>query len=125
MPSPYSIDLRKRIVQAYLRGEGTYAQLALRFSVSEYTVGNYVALFRKTGGYEPLPRSGGNPTQKLFEHHWKEIEAWLDKEPGLFWDEVAQRVLEHFEITIDASQLSRIMKRRGYTRKKTLRATPK
>lgn len=125
MPSPYSIDLRKRIVQAYLRGEGTYAQLALRFSVSEYTVRNYVVLFRETGGYEPLPPSGGNPTQKLFDHHWEQIEAWLDKEPGLLWGEVAQRVFEHFELTIDPSQLSRIMKRRGYTRKKTPLATPK
>jgi len=125
MAKPLSVDLRKRIVTAYLNKEGTYAQVAQRFSVSPSAVQDFVRLYRTTGSLEPQPHSGGNPTQKLFEHHWLHIQQWLKDESDLMWPEVADKVKEHFDIVIDPSQLSRISKRRGWTRKKTPSATPK
>lgn len=124
MPA-YSVDLRERIVKAYLQGEGSFVTLAKRFSVSRNSVRDYVALYKRTGSVEPLPPSGGNPTQKLFEQDWQMIESWLDADPNLMWRQVADKLHDEHNIKIDPSQISRILKRRGYTRKKTRPATPK
>ena len=37
-----SLDLRKRIAEAYEAGEGSYATIAKRFSVGPTVVGNFV-----------------------------------------------------------------------------------
>ena len=56
---PYSMDLRTRIVQAYLAGEGSQADLAQRFRVSERWVQNLLRRHRETGSIAPLPHGGG------------------------------------------------------------------
>ena len=120
----YSIDLRERIVKAYERGEGSYQALGERFSVSPATVVNYVKRYRDTGSVKALPPSGGKPKLKLLEHHWEQVQLWLQEDPALIWPQVADKVQEHFDISITPSQLSRVMKRRAWTRKKTRLATP-
>jgi transposase len=124
MVAPYSIDLRKHIVQAYLAKEGTQAEIGKRSGVSPYAVGRLTRHFLATGSHEALPHSGGNPTQKLFEHHWQTIEGWLEAEPLQTWVQIAHRLQDQFQLTINPSQLSRILRRRGVSRKKQL-ATPR
>ena len=119
MPNPYSTDLRERVVAAYEDGQGSYVDIGKTFSVGPDTVGDWVRLFRATGRIDPKPHSGGKSTQKLFEHHYQDIEAWLDEDPNLFWRQVADKLKDEYELTITPSQLSRQMKKRGYTRKKT------
>jgi transposase len=55
----YSMDLRVRIVESYLAGEGSQADLASRFKVSERWVQNLLRQRRQTGSLEPLPHGGG------------------------------------------------------------------
>jgi len=55
----YSLDLRRRIVNAYSHGEGSQAVLAKRFSVSEQWVQRLLRTFRITGSYESKPHGGG------------------------------------------------------------------
>lgn len=47
-----SMDLRQRIVMAYLNEEGSYAELAERFSVSKALVGKLVRQQRNSGTLE-------------------------------------------------------------------------
>ena len=119
MGTSYSVDLRQRIVAAYERGEGSFESLAQRFSVSSKTARNYLKLIESTGSLEPLPHTGGSGRKKLFDHHYKDIEAWLDKDKNLFWWQVADKIKDKYDLSIDPSQLSRQMKARGFTRKKT------
>jgi transposase len=51
MVNPLSNDLRKRIVDARLRGD-TEKKIAAEKEVSKSTVTKLWALYRKTGGYE-------------------------------------------------------------------------
>lgn len=118
MTAAYSTDLRRRIVEAHQRGEGSYVTLAKRFDVSVKTVQNYVELYRRTGSVEPMAHSGGRAGQKLFEHHFIEIEAWLEEQPLLYWREVADKLKTKHDIDIHPSQLCRKMKQRGMRRKK-------
>jgi transposase len=56
---PYSEDLRLRIVQAYDRGEGSQAELAEQFRVSERSIQRLLRQWRRTGSITPLPHGGG------------------------------------------------------------------
>jgi transposase len=59
MPNPYAVALRTRAVQAYERGEGSYAQVAALFQVDPRTLVRWVAQWRATGFVTPRPRGGG------------------------------------------------------------------
>lgn len=55
----YSMDLRVRIVESYFAQEGSQADLAKRFKVSERWLQNLLRRRRETGSIEPLPHGGG------------------------------------------------------------------
>lgn len=55
----YSMDLRVRIVESYLAQEGSQADLAQRFKVSERWLQKLLRRRRATGSLEPLPHGGG------------------------------------------------------------------
>lgn len=59
MPIAYDVDLRRRAVLAYERGEGSYAQLATLFDLNPRTLERWVARWRVAYSLEPLPRGGG------------------------------------------------------------------
>ena len=53
---PYSLDIRERIIQAYLNGEGSQRVIARRFRVSLSFVRDLLNRFRRTGNLAPAPR---------------------------------------------------------------------
>ena len=56
MPKPYSNDLRKRVIDAKLRGD-TEEKIALEKEVCKSTVTKIWSLYRKTGSYATLADS--------------------------------------------------------------------
>ena len=59
---PLSLDLRKRIVEAYEAGEGSYDVIAVRFQVGRTVVGKLVRQKRDSGSLEPqVHRRGRKP----------------------------------------------------------------
>ena len=63
MPDPHPIELRLRAVDAYEAGEGTYPEVARRFSIGEASVRRWVKQSRDRGTVEPLARGGGTPSE--------------------------------------------------------------
>ena len=61
MASSLSLDLRERILRAYVAKEGGYGTLARRFSVDLKSVRRIVARAKATGSCAPLPHGGGLP----------------------------------------------------------------
>ena len=55
----YSMDLRVRIVQAYLAQDGSQTELAERFEVSDRWLRKLLCQERQTGSIRPLPHGGG------------------------------------------------------------------
>lgn len=58
--TPYSQDLRQRILETVERGEGSLRQIARRFLVSLSFVTRLLQLHRSTGSLRPRPHGGGN-----------------------------------------------------------------
>ena len=75
MAEPYPIALRERVVEAYERGEGSYASVASKFRLGEATVRRWVNRFRDVGHIKPFKKGGGRRSDISV----KELEAILDK----------------------------------------------
>lgn len=57
--TPFSRDLRKRIVAMYERPESSYPRVAKQCQVSESTVRRDVKQWRETGTLAPKPAANG------------------------------------------------------------------
>jgi transposase len=110
----YSMDLRVRIVQAYLAQEGSQAELAARFKVSERWLQNLLRQRRATGSIEPLPQGGGRARSIGLDQEPLLLEA-LAETPDASLDELRERC------GVDGSRMgiARALRRLNITRKKS------
>jgi transposase len=63
MPAPYSPDLRRRVLHACAMVEGSRAEIARRFQVSERSVYLWLRQERDEGRTEAKPHAGGVATR--------------------------------------------------------------
>ena len=88
MPVPYSLDLRWRIVWAYLTHRLSYARIAVNFAMSERTVRRYVALFQMSGDVERRRRKHG-PKPMLGEFF---LFRMILQHPGIYLSEMKEEI---------------------------------
>jgi hypothetical protein len=77
------LDLRQKVVEAYVNKEGSIRKLAERFKISKNAVSSFIARFRSTGNVTPKHREvPGNPAKvdKERAHYLTEV---LHREPDL------------------------------------------
>ena len=115
--NPYSLDLRQRIVKAYLNKEGSQRQLARRFSVSLGTVRNYLKLYRQTGQLAPQRRGGGR-APKIPHEHLPLLRALLEQRPDATLEELGQALEAQTGIKAGTTSVWRAVQKLGWTRKK-------
>lgn len=118
MPAPLSLDLRQRIVHAYLAGEGTIPVVATRFNVGQATVERYLALYRATGSLQARPHGGG-PALHITEDQATLLVAWLEENPSLTQQELADRFTTETGGRVTQQTVSSTLRRIGHTRKKS------
>ncbi|WP_275039086.1 transposase [Cylindrospermopsis raciborskii] len=100
MPKPYSIDLRNRVIVAWVAQEGSQRQLAERFKVSLSFVRNLVRRYRETGQVEPK-QCGGYEKPIIAGQYLNMIKSWLDEKNDLLLSELCDRLRE----TTDAERM--------------------
>jgi transposase len=110
----FSLDLRKRVVAAYDRGEGSQAVLAKRFRMSLRTVERLVRLRRETGSVAPKPHGGGQiaKVRGVTEERLKRAVA---ETPDASLDELRDRC----RVKGSRMCIFRALKRLAITRKKS------
>lgn len=123
MPPPLSQDLRSRIAQAYLNGEGTRPQIAQRFHVSQASVDRFVRLFRQKGSVAPKPHAGG-PARSVPDQDKPLLQALFEDNPSLTQAELAQCYREQTDRRVSQRTISRMLKRFALTRKKKSSTPP-
>src|SRR5579871_350067 len=114
---PYHADLRRRIVDAYQKAEGSVRELAVRFKVAPRTVQNYLNLKRETGSVEPRPHGGG-PVPKLGDAGVRELRAVVEEKNDRTLDEIADELDRRCNVRVGRTTVCRILDRLGLTRKK-------
>lgn len=117
MPSPYSLDLRERTVEAVCSGM-TYKEAALIFKVGEATVKRWCYQKKKVGHIRPKENY-----QKGHSHKLENLQILLDlveKEPDSTSMEYALKIG-----SISPRTIRKKLKLLGFSRKKSLFFTRK
>lgn len=80
MASPYSVDLRERVVAAFRAGLSR-ADAAARFQVSESSVQRWARLERQSGSVAAKPMGGKRPLRLRAQWDW--IVARIERQPDV------------------------------------------
>ncbi len=111
----YSLDLRKKIVEAKKWGAAT-AEVAKTFGVGVSSVKRYAAVAREGRSLAPKKRPGSKP--KLNEVARKLLEADLEERPTATLPERCEFLRRAAGVEVSDSTVSRMLKRLGWSRKK-------
>jgi transposase len=113
MPKPLSNDLRKRIIEAKLRGD-TEDKIAVEKAVNKSTVTKLWALYRKTGSYTARPNPNGRKPA-LSAEQLERIARKIDRQP----DVTLQELIDGLDLPVCVSALCRTVNNNlGYRFKK-------
>jgi transposase len=111
----YSMDLRKRVVDAYGQqsGRGSQARLAERFGVSPAWVCGLLHRYRQTGDYGPLRTRRG---RKAVFVGWRreQLEELIVRQPDATLAELRDRT----GVSCSLAAICKTLQRLGYRRKK-------
>jgi transposase len=111
--TPYSRDLRQRIVDTARRGDATLKQIAERFLVSVAFVARLLQLHRATGSVEPRPHGGGHPAV-LTPQDLERLREFIRDRP----DATLEECRRHLGSSCSLATISRALFRLGLPRKK-------
>jgi transposase len=89
--TPYSQDLRQRVLDTIQRGDGSVRQIASRFLVSVSFITRLLQLHRTTGSVEPRPHGGGNPAV-LGPEDLERLRELIRQQPDATLEECRQRL---------------------------------
>jgi len=109
------MELRRRIVEAYERKEGTYFELAQRFGVGEATVYRLVRLKRERGNVRP-----GAPTG-VSEEESQEFVQLTNDFPHATLEQLKEAWVSRTGRQLSRSSIVRALQRAGITREKANR----
>ena len=113
----YSIDLRRKIVESYDRGDKTQSVVSERFGVSVSFVEKLLRRRRISGDIAPLPHGGG--IKPLLDGDALELLKVLVKEqPDATLAEVCDEVWEHRRIRVSTPTMCTALKKLDLGRKK-------
>src|SRR5437588_178049 len=111
--TPYSQDLRERILETVRRGDGSLRQIARRFLVSVSFVTRLLRLHRSTGALVPRPHGGGNPAA-LGPEDLERLRELVRQQPDATLEELRQRL----GVACSTMAISRALRKLGLPRKK-------
>ena len=111
----YSLDLRKKIVEAKARGMPT-VEVARLFGVGLSTVKRFHAAAREGKSLAPKKRPGSKP--KLDERSERLLETDLEERPAATLPQRREFLERVAGVRVSDSTVSRALKRLGWSRKK-------
>ena len=113
----YSLDLRRKIVESYDRGDQTQRGVAERFGVSLSFVEKLFRRRRTTGEIAPLPHGGGiNP--RLDKDALESLRVLVKEQPDAILAELCDEINEQRGIRVSAPTMCTALKKLGLGRKK-------
>ena len=118
MPKPLSNDLRKRIIDAKLRGE-TEDSIAFDKEISKSTVTKLWFLFRETNSYAPRPNPNGRKP-RLSSDQLEDVRQGIHIQPEI----TLQELIDKFSLPVSISALSKTVRFKLKFRYKKKRYTP-
>lgn len=113
----YSDDIRRKIIESYINREGSYRELARRYSVSLSFVQTLIHRFQETGSIEPLPHRGGK-TAKINDSHAHILKTLIVENDDVTIEDLCENFYVKTKIKVSTSTMRRGLSKLGLTRKK-------
>ena len=123
MAKAYSNDLRRKLLEAYDRREGSLRELAERFRVSCPWAWKISAQRLRTGQIERVGQRHG-PRSKITAAVEGELRSWVRQQPDLTLVELQQRLWETMRLHVSIGRLWGVLRDLELPLKKS-RSTPK
>lgn len=120
MAAPYSIDLRKKVVDVYKGEKINQTDLAKRFKISLSTVKRYLQLERNTGKLDPKVNGKGRPS-KIDDSGYEAIRSIILKNPTITLKQLSDIFYKKKKIKVGKSILSRACLKLNFRHKKLSR----
>lgn len=117
MGNAISTDLRRRLVDAYGRGAGTYAELARLFGVGEATVSRVLRRQRERGTVEPDEHGGGMPA-RIADEELATLREMVMEAPDRTVEELRREWRRRHRTSLSRSSMLRALRRANLTWKK-------
>ena len=119
MAAPYSMDLRKKVLEVYQREKISRSKLAKRFNICLSSVNRYIDL-EKRGELRPRMGAKGRPG-RLDNQGYDMIKRAIEKNSTVTLEELSRIFYKKKKITVGRSILSRACQKLGLNRKKLSR----
>ncbi len=114
---PYSIDLRKKIIEVRQQENISIRKLAERFKVAKSFVQKLLKRFEETGDISPIAQGGGSP-RKLNSEHLVTLVEIIEENNDSTLKELTELLESKTGIRVSISTLGRISNQLNYTFKK-------
>lgn len=124
MASAYSNDLRRKLLEAYERNEGSLAELADRFSVSLGWAKKISAHKTRTGRVEREPGKPRGPASKITAELEQQLREWIAAQADLTLAELQLRLYRSCRVEVSLSRLWTVLKNMGMRLKKSRSMPP-
>jgi transposase len=112
MGKAYSDDLRRKLLQAYDRGDGSLRQLAQRFGVSAPYAWKISSQRRRSGQMERVEQRHG-PRSRISPQVQARLRSRLRQQPDLTLAELQARLQEREKIAVSCQHLWRVLQKMG------------
>ncbi len=113
----YSLDLRRRVLSAALRGDRTLPQVDELFGVSTAFVNKMLRLHHAGTDLAPRPHGGGYPA-RLLPRHEKSLRSEIRRRKDSTLEELRAHLAEKDALAVSVSTVSRALIRLDLPRKK-------
>ena len=123
MAKAYSNDLRRKLLEAYDRGEGSLRELAERFGVSSPYAWKISAQRKQTGQVERVEQRHG-PESKVTGAVEQQLRAWVRQQPDLTLVELQERLRETARLPVSVARVWQVLRRMKLPLKKS-HSTPR
>ena len=121
---PYSLDLRQKIVDAYLEGTVSQRQLAKQFRVALSFIEKLLKQHRETGSIAPKVRTEQTPT-KLNREQLTVLEQIVEANNDATLEELRYQLAQKTGVLIGRSTVDRMLTKLNLTIKKNHYLPPK
>lgn len=112
-----SIDLRRRAVDAYLAGEGTYLEVSTQFRVGEASLNRWLRLHRENGVLNPKPHRSGRKA-RVDGDGMAELRRLVVEQPDATLAELSKRYAASRGVVLALSIICRALQKLDLNRKK-------
>ena len=118
MAKSYGDDLRRKLLQAHDRGEGTLEQLAERFSVSVPWAWKISAQRKRSGQMERVEQRRGT-VRKVTAEVEQGLRGWVQAQPDLTLAELQQKLERAHHLQVSIGRLWQVLRQMGLRLKKS------